>query len=184
MTCWTAPSGAGVVRWFERRGRGFGLHITPLDISEIFTHYRAGAGCRLGVHFRYPGRERRIYPLYARDGPGSRPPPCNWTRPSTTPNNAIIVAAGTTAGAARPGLYRGIARGGVARPATPAGGRAFLLFTSHRALQASARVAAQQVDYPLFVQGASAAQRAAGAFRGLPVTACCWARPVSGKGWT
>ena len=35
-----AASSLGEIRWFERRGRGFGLHITPLDVSSIFTSFR------------------------------------------------------------------------------------------------------------------------------------------------
>ena len=28
------------VRWFEKRGRGFALHITPLEVSSAFNQFR------------------------------------------------------------------------------------------------------------------------------------------------
>ena len=34
-----APEAQGEVRWFERRGRGFGLNITPLNIAELFSDF-------------------------------------------------------------------------------------------------------------------------------------------------
>ena len=36
-----APEEEGEVRWFERRGRGFALHITPLDVAGVFGDFRA-----------------------------------------------------------------------------------------------------------------------------------------------
>ena len=34
------PQATDEVRWFERRGRGFALHITPLEVSEVFNQFR------------------------------------------------------------------------------------------------------------------------------------------------
>ena len=35
-----AGQAPGEVRWFERRGRGFAIHITPLDVSSAFNEFR------------------------------------------------------------------------------------------------------------------------------------------------
>ncbi len=39
------------VRWFEKRGRGFALHITPLEVSEVFNEFQGNGRRRLGIHF-------------------------------------------------------------------------------------------------------------------------------------
>ena len=35
-----APQTADEVRWFEKRGRGFALHITPLEVATAFDAFR------------------------------------------------------------------------------------------------------------------------------------------------
>ena len=35
-----APDGGDEVRWFERRGRGFILYITPLEVASVFDAFR------------------------------------------------------------------------------------------------------------------------------------------------
>ncbi|MCJ7814595.1 MAG: ATP-dependent DNA helicase, partial [Xanthomonadales bacterium] len=36
-----APPSGEEVRWFEKRGKGFALHITPLEVSGVFNDFRA-----------------------------------------------------------------------------------------------------------------------------------------------
>ena len=61
------------------------------------------------------------------------------------------------------------------------GGRAFLLFASHRALREAAE-ALRDGPWPLFVQGDGAARTCCCSASANPATACCWAPPVSAKG--
>ncbi|MEJ8569632.1 ATP-dependent DNA helicase [Elongatibacter sediminis] len=139
------------VRWYERRGRGFALNITPLDVASTFGGFREQSEAswiftsatlavggdfshfttRLGLDdaqtllldspFDYPGNARVWLPE-------SLPEPRD---PSWMPRFLDIVV--SLLDASR--------------------GRAFLLFTSHRALREAAEALEERVDFPLFVQG-------------------------------
>ena len=141
------------LRWIRRSARGFSINLTPLDTSsqlaellesqqcswvftsatlavgEDFSHFRQ----RLGLadidcrRIPSPFDFARIARLYLPDG---------LPQPDDPGYTAGVVAA--------------------ARPLIEAsGGRAFLLFTSHRALRLAAEVLAEDSSfgYPLLVQG-------------------------------
>lgn len=144
-------SPAGAVRWWETHARGFALHRTPLDVAAMFRarmdEYPAAwvftsatlavggtfahFGGRLGLEdaatglWESPFDFRRNALLYLPDG---------LPDPNTSGYTAAVVDA------VRPVL-------------TASGGRAFLLFTSHRALREAAALLAGRLDYPLLVQG-------------------------------
>ncbi len=141
------------VRWFETRGRGFILSLTPLDIAptfrtrleerprawiftsatlavgESFEHFAARLGLqdyaalRLDSPFDFARNTLLYHP------PGLPEP----TSPQYT--SALLEAALPVLEASR--------------------GRAFLLFTSHRALREAEEGLAGRLDYPLLVQGAA-----------------------------
>jgi ATP-dependent DNA helicase DinG len=145
------PENEGEVRWFERRGRGFALHITPLEVASVFNDFRAQAdaawlftSATLSVrgdfsHFtaQMGLDDARTLQLdspfdYARNArlwlPESLPEPRD---PGFVP--AVLDRVVPLIEASR--------------------GRAFLLFTSHRALRRAAELLADRIRYPLFVQG-------------------------------
>lgn len=62
-------------------------------------------------------------------------------------------------------------------------GRAFLLFTSHRALREAEEGLTGRLDYPLLVQGAAPKAALLREFRAW-ATRCCWEPQVFGRGWT
>jgi len=69
------------------------------------------------------------------------------------------------------------------------GGRAFLLFTSLRAMNAAhkmiqARMAAEGVSYPLLLQGEKKPAANCSKTSAASATPCCWAARASGKVWT
>lgn len=142
---------AGEVRWFERRGRGFGLHVTPLDVSEVFRGYRdeldaawvfTSATLSVAGDFRHYTREMGL------EDAGTL---C-LDSPFDYPNNALLWLPQLDREPAHPGYTEAVLE--TVLPVLRASrGRAFLLFTSHRALQAAAEWLAARVDYPLFVQG-------------------------------
>ncbi|KAA9133432.1 ATP-dependent DNA helicase [Marinihelvus fidelis] len=144
-------AGAGEVRWFERRGRGFGLHITPLDVSEAFTGYRdeldaawvfTSATLAVNGDFRHFTREMGLDDATT----------LALGSPFDYPNNALLWTPALRVQPNHPGYTEAVLE--TVEPALQASqGRAFLLFTSHRALQAAAHWLAQRVDFPLFVQG-------------------------------
>jgi ATP-dependent DNA helicase DinG len=146
-------SGAGVVRWFERRGRGIGLHITPLDISELFTRYReeldaawvfTSATLAVNGEFTHFTREMGLGDAET----------LQLDSPFDYANNAVLWLPELPLEPRNPGYTECLLE--AVLPALHASqGRAFLLFTSHRALQASAEWLQQRVEYPLFVQGSA-----------------------------
>jgi len=139
------------VRWFERRGRGFALHITPLDVANEFGAYRANSdaawlftSATLAVggdfsHFtRQLGLEEAATLLL--DSPFDYASHALMWLPADLPEPRDVQFV--------PRLLD------IAVPLLEASqGRAFLLFTSHRALREAAALLEQRVDFPLFVQG-------------------------------
>lgn len=139
------------VHWFETRGRGFSLHTTPLDVSQSFRAHLDGQRCawiftsatlavgdsfahfasRLGLddaltrRWDSPFDFRRQSLLYI---------PARLPDPGGSDHTEAVVAASLPVLAA-------------------SGGRAFMLFTSHRALREAAERLARRAPYPLYVQG-------------------------------
>ncbi len=146
-----SASGSGVVRWFERKGRGFGLHITPLDVSDVFQRYRneldaawvfTSATLAVGGDFSHFTREM---------GLESAQTLC-LDSPFDYPNNALLWLPELPVEPRDPSYITELMAQLV--PVLEASrGRAFLLFTSHRALQEAAGLLRERLPYPLFVQG-------------------------------
>ncbi len=138
------------VRWYETTARGFVLQRTPLDVSAPLRAYReasraawvfTSATLAVDGHFDHiAGRLGLVDPCML-----LQPSPFDW------PRQALCYLP--------PGLPEPNAREYVAamlerlRPVLQAsGGRAFVLFTSHRALREAALALAGD-PWPLFVQG-------------------------------
>lgn len=145
------PDTAEYILWFETGRYGASLHATPAEVGELFSqhreHYQAGwvftsatlsvAGRfdhfqeRMGVNeadtacFDSPFEYRRNALLYL---------PTSMLEPNSGPFVERLVEA------SRPLLEI-------------TGGRAFMLFTSHRALREAGALLEGVIDYPLFIQG-------------------------------
>lgn len=149
---WLAGDRDDWVRWFDAGQRRFGLNATPLEVAVAFAGYRKALGAAwiftsatLSVAGRFDhflsqlglsdaGVETRLWPSpfdYARQAllylPPGLPPPDS---PAYTAQTVIAV---------RPVLQA-------------SGGRAFFLFTSHRALTEAAGLL-EDLPFPLLVQG-------------------------------
>src|SRR5262249_2977784 len=138
------------VRWYELTARGFTLHRTPLDVSGPLREYReksraawifTSATLAVGGQFAHIGQRlgldepRELLQSSPFDWP--RQALCYLPRGLPEPNSVGYGAAVIAA----------------ARPVLEASqGRAFLLFTSHRALREAAEALAGS-PWPLFVQG-------------------------------
>lgn len=139
------------VRWFETHGRGFTLSLTPLDIAPtfrgrmeaqpgawIFTSATLAVGqafehfaARLGLHDYRALRLDSPFD-FARNTLLYHPP--ELPDPGSPQHTAALVEA--------------------ALPVLAASrGRAFLLFTSYRALREAADLLAGRLEYPLLTQG-------------------------------
>jgi len=146
----TAENGEEIT-WYETTKRSFVLHATPMDIAGTFSdcmaRYRSAwvftsATLAVGEHFdHFSGR------LGIPDAKTAR-----WESPFDYRRNALLYL---PKGMPQPGVDAYTAA--VVKAAVPvlkaSGGRAFLLFTSHRALQQAAVLLQQALDYPLLVQG-------------------------------
>jgi ATP-dependent DNA helicase DinG len=146
-----AEAVAGEVRWYERRGRGFALHITPLDVASVFGAYRAAseaswvftsATLAVGADFSHFSSRLGL----------DEAETLLLDSPFDYPNNALIWFPGCLPEPRDPSYLPRLLD--LAVPLLEASqGRAFLLFTSHRALRDAAAQLAGRVAYPLFVQG-------------------------------
>jgi ATP-dependent DNA helicase DinG len=140
------------VRWYELTPRGFMLQRTPLDVSAPLRNFREASraawvftSATLAVDADFSHIARRL----GLDEPSTllQPSPFDWPRQALCylprnlpePNQREYVPA--LIDALRPVLQA-------------SGGRAFLLFTSHRALRDAADLLAND-PWPLFVQGSA-----------------------------
>jgi len=142
---------AGEVRWFERRGRGFALHITPLEVSGVFNAFREASGAAwlftsatLAVDGDFSHFTDRLGLQDATtlllDSPFDYPRQARLWFPDNLPEPRDPAFVERFLGIAVPLLEA-------------SRGRAFLLFTSHRVLRLVAEALASRVSFPLFVQG-------------------------------
>jgi ATP-dependent DNA helicase DinG len=143
--------GAGEIRWLETFQSGFRLNRTPLDISETFRAQlarRRGAwvftSATLAVGGDYSHFQQRLGIDEARterwDSPFDYASQALWLLPTGLPEPN------------EPGFNRAVAELSV-RVLEASGGRAFLLYTSHRALNEAAELLASRLRHPLLVQG-------------------------------
>jgi ATP-dependent DNA helicase DinG len=139
------------VRWFEKRGRGFALHITPLEVSSAFNQFReltdaawifTSATLSVGTDFSQFTRQMGLEDAAT----------LQLESPFDYPNNALMWLPSDLPEPRDPEFVPALLERVV--PLLEASqGRAFLLFTSHRSLRRAAELLAQRVSFPLFVQG-------------------------------
>ncbi|QQS55849.1 MAG: ATP-dependent DNA helicase [Candidatus Competibacteraceae bacterium] len=139
------------VRWFETRGRGFTLSLTPLDIASKFQERLAAqpgawiftsATLAVGQAFEHFAARLglRDYAALRLDSPFDFARNTLLYHPPGLPDPAASHYTAALLDAALPVL-------------AASRGRAFLLFTSFRALREAAGWLAGRLDYPLLVQG-------------------------------
>jgi len=139
------------IQWFETHTRSFTLHLTPLDIAErfrgrmldapgawVFTSATLAVGEDFGHFANALGLEEAT----------TR----RWDSPFDFAHQALFLVPRGLPAPNAPDYTAQVVE--TARPVLAAsGGRAFLLFTSHRALREAAGLLADSLDYPLLVQG-------------------------------
>jgi ATP-dependent DNA helicase DinG len=152
LEAFLAEDSGETVRWFETRKRGFALNRTPLAIAGEFAKFRAAsraawvfASATLTVGGRFDHFTTQF---------GLRQAECQaWESPFDYRHQSLLYL---PAGLPDPGsadYNRSVLRAAVS-VLRASRGRAFLLFTSHQALQEAAALLPRALDYPLFVQGA------------------------------
>jgi ATP-dependent DNA helicase DinG len=139
------------VRWYETTLRGFSLHATPLDLASPLKAMRAGtqaAWIHTSATLSVAGR----FEHFARQLGLEEPVELRLDSPFDYARQALCyLPAGLPDPASRDYTERVIE---AVLPVLEAStGRAFLLFTSHRALRRAADLLQGRVPWPLVVQG-------------------------------
>ncbi|MGH8293535.1 MAG: ATP-dependent DNA helicase [Gammaproteobacteria bacterium] len=153
------------VRWIERRGHGFSLNLTPVDAAGRFRACMQESQCSwiflsatLSINGRF-GHFRERLGLDAAEE-------LLLGSPFDYEHNALLYLP-----AELPSVERAEFTAAVVHAAEPvvrqSGGRAFLLFTSHRALKQAAVMVREHWPFPLLVQGEAPRRRLLERFREL-----------------
>jgi ATP-dependent DNA helicase DinG len=139
------------VRWIETHRRSFALHRTPVDVAETFQarlgQYRCAwiytsATLAVGEDFGYFKARLGIEDATQR----------RWESPYHYREQALLYLPEIPIEPRDPDYTTAVIE--TALPVLEASrGRAFLLFTSHRALSAARALLADRLDFPLLVQG-------------------------------
>ena len=168
----TAPIGGQqeMVRWVEVvRPGGCSFNATPLQVARIFPQARSGQQrARLDLHLGHAVREAAISRTTSADGARAGATRDAGTAPSTIARRRCSTCRRACRSRTASGYTEAVVD--AALPVLGAsGGRAFLLFTSLRAMRACARAARrgssrkQRPRLPAAAAGRGLAQRAAGA---------------------
>jgi ATP-dependent DNA helicase DinG len=149
----TGPEGGDAIRWFETQGRGFRLHRTPLEVAGVFQSYMqrhsatwvfTSATLAVGERFdHFVGQIGLAGVRCAR-----------WESPFDYPNQALWYVPRGMPDPADADYGRRVAELAL-EILESSRGRAFLLFTSHRALREASDWLAPRLEYPLLVQGSA-----------------------------
>ena len=139
------------VRWYETHKKSFSLHLTPLDVASEFQSFMrqhsaswvfTSATLSVAQKFDYFARNLGI----------SHAKSYSWESPFDFPNQSLFYHPKGLPQPNSPDFVEKIVE--VAIPVINASkGRTFFLFTSHRALQAAAKILDKRIKYPILVQG-------------------------------
>jgi ATP-dependent DNA helicase DinG len=139
------------VRWYEKRGRGFAFHITPLEVAGVFTDFRAMADAAW-VFTSATLSVRGDFGHFTAQMGLDDATTLQLDSPFDYANNAVLWLPEHIPEPREPDFVPALLEQVI--PLLEASqGRAFLLFTSHRALRQAAEILSQRVRFPLFVQG-------------------------------
>ncbi len=140
-----------LVQWLETRGRGFLLHQTPLDISATFQARLAEHDCNsiytsatlsVAEDFTHFSNQLGLSQINAQ----------SWDSPFDYQKQALLYLPEGMPSPAESIYTEAVIN--VALPVIEASqGHAFLLFTSHRAMDEAYGLLKPRIDYPLMRQG-------------------------------
>lgn len=157
---------AGSVQWLELRGRGFLLHETPLDVAALFRQgldpeqhpcIFTSATLSVGGEFTHFASRLGLQGIDAH----------SWPSPFDFRRQALLYIPQGLPDPRADGYTACVVESAV--PVLElTRGRAFLLFTSYRALHLAAPVLRAAVPWPVFVQGDSPRTELLERFRATP----------------
>jgi ATP-dependent DNA helicase DinG len=163
----TAEEAPGGVRWAESTMRSVSAHYAPVDVAQQLSALMEAQGCAwvltsatlaVGEDFSHFKRRSGL----------ARASTVRFESPFDFPNQALMYLPKGLADPGAPGHSRAVIE--AALPVIAAsGGRAFILFTSHRALREGAeelyRRWGERPPFPVLVQGGAARDQLLRAFR-------------------
>jgi ATP-dependent DNA helicase DinG len=152
-----------MVAWYERTRRGFILRLTPVDISTTFRERRRDdrrawiyTSATLAINGRFDYFQERM----GLETADTRV----WQSPFDYEQQALLYLP--------PGLpqpqspqYTAKVMEAIIPVLNASRGRAFVLFTSHRALQEAAQLLPERIRWPVLVQGSAPRPRLLARFR-------------------
>jgi ATP-dependent DNA helicase DinG len=141
----------GAVQWFETFRRSFILHNTPLEIARIFKEYVDSYRCAwvftsatLSVSGHFEHFTQRL---------GLKNSHCQGLdSPFDFENNVLLYLPKGLPKPMHPS-YTSAVVSSVLPVISASKGRAFVLFTSYRALHEAAELLEERIEYPLLIQG-------------------------------
>jgi len=153
------------VAWYETTQRGFSLYLTPLDISGPFRGRINGSGkawvftsATLAINKSFTHFQAQLGLEQAEAG--------LWDSPFDYARNTLLYLPPGLPNPGSPDYTAAVVE--VALPVLRASrGRAFVLFTSHRALRLAEELLRDRLDHPLLVQGEAPRSQLLERFRAL-----------------
>lgn len=147
----SAAADAGMIDWLEVFSRSFSLNRTPLVIAEPFQAHLAAmkaswifTSATLAVAGSF---SHFISQLGLHDAATAR-----WDSPFDYRNNGLLYVPAGLPDPSQPEYVKAVVEAAI--PVLQASrGRAFMLFTSHRALQRTAELLDGRLEFPLLIQG-------------------------------
>jgi ATP-dependent DNA helicase DinG len=161
----TGATPDGYIHWFETHTRSFTINLTPMDVAQLFKGHMASkkaawiftsATLSVGGSFEHFTRRLGLEEAEAR----------LWESPFDFPHQALLYVPPEMPEPNSPGYTESVIVKAL-EVIELSQGRAFLLFTSHRALQQAAELLNGRLDYPLLVQGEAPRARLLERFREL-----------------
>ncbi len=139
------------IHWYETFTKGFILHETPLDVAQLFRQHRAGlagswiftsATLEVGHDFEHFAKGLGLDEYQT----GS------WNSPFDYPQQSLLYLPDNLPEPSSFDYTRKLIEAAI--PVLEASqGRAFLLFTSYRALNEAIRLLSPRIKYPILLQG-------------------------------
>lgn len=151
------------VHWYETSAHAFAFHSTPLDLASPLRTLREDTGAAwifASATLSVAGSFDHFIRQLGLDDPVTLllDSPFDYRR------QALLYLPAGLPEPSDPGYVDGVIAA-VTPVLRASHGRAFLLFTSHRALQHAARELPSRIDFPLFVQGSAPRHQLLDAFR-------------------
>jgi ATP-dependent DNA helicase DinG len=145
------PGPADAIRWLDNREAGFTLHLTSLDVGQSFSE-RLGAYECAWVFTSATLAVGEDFSHFTRSLGLGGAATLRWDSPFDFQRQALLYVPERLPDPNSPGYHEALAEAALPVLETSKG-RAFLLFTSHRALRRTAQYLAPRLDFPLLVQG-------------------------------